>query len=55
VGIEVQVENLDAYFAMMNAIFNSSEFKAMQAARANDDHPYQSATRTFYTIEATYE
>ena len=54
--IEVEIESLDAYFAMMNAIFASPEFKARQASLTNpDDHPYQSAVRTFYTIEAIYE
>ena len=54
--LEVEIESLDAYFAMMNAIFASPEFKARQAALTNtNDHPYQSAVRTFYTIEAVYE
>lgn len=52
--LESEVESLDAYFAMLKALFASPEFKAMAEARG-DDHPYQSGVRNFYTIEATYE
>ncbi len=53
--IESEVESLDAYFAMLKALFASPEFKAMQEATVGDNHPYQSGKRVFYTIEATYE
>lgn len=54
VVVESEIESLDAYLAMLKAIFANPEFKAMQAAMA-DDHPYQAGKRAYYTIEAVYE
>ena len=51
--VESEVESIDAYLAMMQAAFASPEPQAAQAAIT--DHPQQSGSRTFYTIEATYE
>lgn len=52
--VESEVESLDAYFAMLNAIFAGPEFQAMQAGMV-DNHPYASGNRHYYTIEAVYE
>jgi hypothetical protein len=46
---EAEVESLDAYFAMMRAAFANPEIPTM------DEVPMQSGSRTFYTIEVTYE
>jgi len=53
VVVESEVESIDAYFAMMEAMFANPEFQEAGAALA--DSPYQSGTRSFYTIEAAYE
>ncbi len=53
VVIESEVESLDAYFAMLNDAFADPDFQAQQAAMT--DHAQQSGSRSFYTIEATYE
>jgi hypothetical protein len=52
---EAEVESIDAYFAMMDAIFSSPEWQEQQAERMKEDHPYESAKRTFYKVEAVYE
>lgn len=51
--IESEVESIDAYLAFLQAMFDSPEFQEMQAALPTD-HPYQTATRTYYTIEEVY-
>jgi hypothetical protein len=51
--IESEVESLDAYFAMLQATFANPDFQAQQAAQT--DSPYQTGSRHYYTIEATYE
>jgi hypothetical protein len=53
VVLESEVESIDAYFAFLHAAFADPEFQAAQAAMT--DSPYQSGSRSFYTIEATYE
>jgi len=53
VVVESEVESIDAYFAMLHAAFAEPEFQAAQAAMV--DPPQQSGSRSFYTIEATYE
>lgn len=53
VVVESEIESIDAYFAMMRAAFADPEFQAAQAADTNS--LYGSGTRTFYTVEATYE
>lgn len=55
VVVEAEIESMDAYFAMMDAIFANPEWQARQAERLGTDHPYQSAERTFYRVEALYE
>jgi hypothetical protein len=50
---EAEVESLDAYFAMMRAAFANPDIQARSAALG--EMPQQSGSRTFYTIEATYE
>ena len=52
--LEQEVESIDAYLAMLQAMFVSPEFQEAQAALAGDN-PIQTGSRTFYTIEATYE
>ena len=52
VVVESEVESIDAYFAFLHAAFADPEFQAAQAAMT--DSPYQSGTRSFYTIEASY-
>ena len=47
---EAEVESLDAYFAMMRAAFADPEIPATMG-----EMPLQSGSRSFYTIEATYE
>ena len=50
---EAEVESLDAYFAMMHAAFANPEIRARNEALG--EMPQQSGSRTFYTIEATYD
>jgi hypothetical protein len=52
--LENEVESIDAYFAMLEAMYASPQFQDAQAATARDNL-IQSGTRAFYTIEATYE
>lgn len=53
VVIESEIESIDAYLDFMQAMFASPEFQEMQADL--ETGPYQSGSRDFYTIEATYE
>jgi hypothetical protein len=55
VVIEAEIESMDAYFAMLDAIFASPEFQAMQAERMAADQPYESGARNFYKVEAVFE
>jgi hypothetical protein len=50
---EAEVESLDAYFAMMRAAFADPDIQARSTAMG--EMPQQSGSRSFYTIEATYE
>jgi hypothetical protein len=50
---EAEVESLDAYFGMMRAAFANPDIQARSAAMG--EMTQQSGSRTFYTIEATYE
>lgn len=47
VVIESEIESIDAYFAMLQAMFEDEESDGT-------DMPYNAGNRTFYTIEATY-
>ena len=53
--VEAEIESMDAYFAMLDAMFASPEHQAMQAERLSGDHPHASAARTFYKVEAVYD
>jgi hypothetical protein len=53
--VEAEVESMDAYFAMLDAIFASPDFQAAQADQAAGDLPYESAERNFYKVEAVFE
>jgi len=55
VVIEAEIESMDAYFAMLDAIFANPEWQARQAERLQEDHARVSAERTFYKVEAVYE
>lgn len=50
---EAEIESIDAYFAMMQAAFADPEIQARSAALG--EMPQQSGSRSFYTIEATYD
>ena len=50
VVLESEVESIDAYFELMQAMFADPEFQAGQSTST-----YRTGQRTFYTIEATYE
>lgn len=50
VVVESEVESIDAYFALMQAMFADPEFQTDPSTST-----YQTGQRTFYTIEATYE
>ena len=54
VVLEAEIESMDAYFAMLDAIFANPELRAAQAAR-NADTPYESGVRNFYKVEAVFE
>jgi hypothetical protein len=54
VVIEAEIESMDAYYAMMDAIFANPELQAAQAER-NKNTPYESGTRNFYKVEAIYK
>ena len=54
VVIEAEIESMDAYFAMLDAIFANPEWQARQAERLQGDPPHESAARTFYKVEAVY-
>jgi hypothetical protein len=49
VTFEAEVESLYAYFAMMRAAFADPEIPTTMG-----EMPFQSGSRAFYTIEATY-
>lgn len=51
VVLESEVESLDAYFAMMKAMFANREAGAPET----DPDLYREGSRTFYTIEAWFE
>jgi hypothetical protein len=53
--IEAEIESMDAYFAMLDAIFASPEHQARQAEILKKDPATVSAERTFYKVEAVYE
>ena len=53
VVVESEIESSDAYLAFMHALFADLDFQTRQAELG--PIPYRSGTRTFYTIEATYE
>jgi heme-degrading monooxygenase HmoA len=53
VVVESEIESIDAYLAMMRTLFADPDFQARQAELGNT--AYRSGTRTFYTIEATYD
>jgi hypothetical protein len=53
--VEAEIESMDAYFAMLDAIFANPDFQARQAERLQEDHAHVSAERTFYKVEAVYE
>jgi hypothetical protein len=50
VVIESEIESIDAYFAMLAAMFAEEESEGEDITMA----AYNSGHRTFYTIEATY-
>ena len=54
VVLEAEIESMDAYFAMLDAIFANPEWQARQKERLGTDNPYESAERTFYKVEAVY-
>jgi hypothetical protein len=49
VVIESEIESIDAYFAMLQVMFAEEE-----SDDSGMEDAYQSGSRTFYTIEATY-
>lgn len=51
VVIESEIESIDAYFGMLQAMFAEEENSGESDSMMN---PYDSGTRTFYTIEAKY-
>ncbi len=55
VVVEAEIESMDAYFTMLDAIFANPEFQAMQAERVASDQPYESGVRNFYKVEAVFE
>jgi len=52
VVIESEIESIDAYFAVLQAMFAEEENEGSDDSVM--ENSYQSGSRTFYTIEATY-